>query len=682
MGLVGNISAIPFCRRKGSASIYPSGIVAAYKTYGKTNESPDKNVLKDLSGNNHDIQLMNFAWAGNSGYGLYSHNFNSFGYSNLNIITQTHTSSQLQLKVPYPANGNIYSPAYPVGYIYDFKIKVTGLKAGCTITVIRGTKHEAIVTITQDGVYNIKATVEEYWDQKRIYIFIANLTSGTDNNITIEQIPDYQGGLVFDGIDDYGICDNFPILTKEKGYTVLVLRKWLNIDKPLQCLLSNRVTATASAFVLESRDSNMWYTRSFSNSLVKIDTPVNNLVTYQTTTEYNGRPILIPADNTGSNILTFGKIYDSASYFGNFVLYATEIYNRVLSTEEIEQVKTRMLNEWLANAFSPLALDYQALWTCNGKTNNDADKNVPNLVDSTNPIIPSNFAWKLNSGYGLYTQDYKQLISYIGTTSTPPSRAIGSMNSNSFNIVKIITFQNFIESNQNTTIQSYKIRITGLTPGKALRYGFSGQYMSFSDDGIYQLPTLTGQYIGYNITGATPEEDINITVEQIPEGEGLYLDGVDDVIASLSQLSILNKYSVVGDFSIISRGSKGIGKASNWYIYQSYVFINASSSVGQTFVADAIGFTSSGLILTKNTSLVTDKIGDSFSSTSVRSSVNCEMAFHSLAVIPYELTETQMRQVYDYLKTIKANNLEPIGTAISYDNSVITYNNTIINYGI
>lgn len=37
----------------------------------------------------------------------------------------------------------------------------------------------------------------------------------------------YLGALVFDGVDDYGTCDNFPILTKEKGYTVVALRKWL-----------------------------------------------------------------------------------------------------------------------------------------------------------------------------------------------------------------------------------------------------------------------------------------------------------------------------------------------------------------------------------------------------------------------------------------------------------------------
>lgn len=42
-------------------------------------------------------------------------------------------------------------------------------------------------------------------------------TSNKQGSFTIEQLPLYPGALVFDGVDDYGTCDNFPILNKEKG---------------------------------------------------------------------------------------------------------------------------------------------------------------------------------------------------------------------------------------------------------------------------------------------------------------------------------------------------------------------------------------------------------------------------------------------------------------------------------
>lgn len=42
----------------------------AISTWGKSNDDPDRAILKDLSGNGNDMRLLNFGFAGNSGYGL------------------------------------------------------------------------------------------------------------------------------------------------------------------------------------------------------------------------------------------------------------------------------------------------------------------------------------------------------------------------------------------------------------------------------------------------------------------------------------------------------------------------------------------------------------------------------------------------------------------------------------
>ena len=42
--------------------------VAEWQTYGKTNTDEDRDVLKDLSGNGHDMQLYNFDFTEQSGY--------------------------------------------------------------------------------------------------------------------------------------------------------------------------------------------------------------------------------------------------------------------------------------------------------------------------------------------------------------------------------------------------------------------------------------------------------------------------------------------------------------------------------------------------------------------------------------------------------------------------------------
>lgn len=47
-----------------------SHVKMVISTWGKTNDDPDRAVLKDLSGNGNDMRLLNFGFAGNSGYGL------------------------------------------------------------------------------------------------------------------------------------------------------------------------------------------------------------------------------------------------------------------------------------------------------------------------------------------------------------------------------------------------------------------------------------------------------------------------------------------------------------------------------------------------------------------------------------------------------------------------------------
>ena len=47
-----------------------SHVKMAISTWGKTNDDPDRAVLKDLSGNGNDMRLLNFGFAEGSGYGL------------------------------------------------------------------------------------------------------------------------------------------------------------------------------------------------------------------------------------------------------------------------------------------------------------------------------------------------------------------------------------------------------------------------------------------------------------------------------------------------------------------------------------------------------------------------------------------------------------------------------------
>lgn len=90
------------------------------------------------------------------------------------------------------------------------------------------------VPLNPNGITEIPAIKED--DFLAVYLLNA---AGKVGSITIEQLPLYPGALVFDGVDDYGVCDNFPILTKKKGYTVVALRQWITREERALGLVSN-----------------------------------------------------------------------------------------------------------------------------------------------------------------------------------------------------------------------------------------------------------------------------------------------------------------------------------------------------------------------------------------------------------------------------------------------------------
>ena len=153
---------------------------------------------------------------------------------------------------------------------------------------------------------------------------------------------DYAGAIVFDGVDDYGFCDNFPILTKEKGYTVMALRKWINKKNAYDGLISNKnAWSDGCAFLVEYNDGIKDGTISFNrNTYVNYS---QDYLIYQTSEYYNGNQILTGDVTEGTNILNIGRLANSGfSQYSNFAMYALCIIDHDTSDAEREIV----INKW------------------------------------------------------------------------------------------------------------------------------------------------------------------------------------------------------------------------------------------------------------------------------------------------------------------------------------------------
>ena len=361
------------------------GTIARYSASGLTNEQMKENpVWVDKTGNGYDLQLKNFAWGGMSGVGGYNQNFNQWGYGNLPPALQTYTPHKMELNIPSTLRtGNVYSNLGKEGDIYDFTLKIVGLKDGASLRITKGVVSGNIERIEKDGIYKIYQPLETSWDQLRIYIVIFNPNS-IDLNITIEQLPLYPGALVFDGVDDCGVCDNFPILTKEKGYTVVALRSYL--AESIGYLVYNGTSAKQSAFVFERSDSLDTWSWGINSSIRNL---LPKLMSYQTSNSYNNNIISTGTAIEGDKLIRIASV----GGYSNVAIWELVFLDHDATEEELTKIKDYFVKTY------PWLFPDQA-WTVVGKTNEDEDRaTIANITGNGNNLVLSNFGFAEGSGY-------------------------------------------------------------------------------------------------------------------------------------------------------------------------------------------------------------------------------------------------------------------------------------------
>ena len=523
-----------------------SGITARYSALGLTNEQMAENpVWKDLTGNGHDLQMKNFAWKGMSGVNGYKFDFllNEWTTSNDQI------SEKYSYKIVINNKQNSVQLVNNSGHI-KITLKITGIEINKSIFRVydnAGMEHKQ--DYTKDGIYEIDYTANE--GANKIYFYVVGGNIGQlENPITIEQLPLYPGALVFDGVDDYGVCDNFPILTKEKGYTVVALRQWITRGGIAQGLVSNvKNWLKDGAFLLEYRNIQAEHlNKPISFGAVGSEMDLPHILTYQTSKSYNG--VSITTGNfEGTDVLHVGKLAPTnVGTCINAAIWELVFLDHDATEEELTKIKDYFVKTY------PWLFPDQA-WTVTGKTNEDEDRaTIANITGNGNNLVLSNFGFAEGSGYGLYGENYAG-----GRWVKSTNRADLTWTSYSVNItsVKVASTQLYYQSypeQPSFTIPSYKIKVYGLKDGQTLSYkqvtSEGQQIYKISKDGIYTLPSFLFKANGdwYGFTLGKIQETCDITIEQIPEYEGyLITDGVDDKAIS-KQFKFGENFTVILDF--------------------------------------------------------------------------------------------------------------------------------------
>lgn len=656
-------------RGGGSGDGFPQlpGDVTRWHFGGLTNEmmaAMDDPRIEDADGKGRFLSFKNFAWSGMSGVGGYTENYNSNKwYKTESRIDATWTYKSFNarsIKDNRAAQLFYQSSLSDTGFrVLSCTIKVSGLTDGQGIEYVsNGTQQFVIMRIENDGIYHLPSFD---FGAKNAYYGFKFLKLQESCNITIEQLPLYPGALVFDGVDDYGTCDNFPILTKEKGYTVVALRQWITYNpNAISAIATNASDQSFNgAFTFENYNKGAEQTISYGATQISLQYSKSPF-SWQTTSKYNGFNIA-NGNKDATNSLVLGRSYPQRNEFANFAIWELVFLDHDATEEELTKIKDFFVKTY------PWLFPDQA-WTVTGKTNEDEDRaTIANITGNGNDLVLSNFGFAEGSGYGEYAYNFSD-TSWI---SIPDYGVISDKTSKSFNIKSFVLADYpvlYTAVNKDSSIKKVKIKVTNSIPGFYFGNKPANQIIDLSTDGIYEIPSYNSpnDVTQYGFRCSNVNDSCNITIEQIPEYEGyLVTDGVDDMITS-SAFQMGKDFTIVGDWKFIDNKKSGTGlvKGSSFYIYNTMIgldlYINSGSVKNSLDGIKSINAAcSDGRAYDRNWNEILANTGNVVGSggmLEVSSSGGRfdRIAFKNLVIYPRILSKDDCIKAYNYLQTLKA----------------------------
>lgn len=230
------------------------------------------------------------------------------------------------------------------------------------------------------------------------------------------------------------------------------------------------------------------------------------------------------------------------------------------------------------------------VWTNYGKKNTDTDRNIikNKIPNAGGDLEILNAAYKLNSGFGEYSEDF--------TTWTKSSK-ITSVDSESFDFVTNVNWNLlYYKSNIGKDIPSFKVRIKLKEEGKVF-------YNYITSEGVYTNEAITSEEyvtpISYNTkyTGETPvncgfsigitSEEGSGTITQIPNFEDAFVtDGINDMIVSqktLQEMGVTKELTIVSMIHQISWRDSASVPLTNYIRPSSNNYVRSHvSNIGKT----------------------------------------------------------------------------------------------------
>lgn len=537
---IGNANAIGFKSRVTGGAYFPpelkDALVGVWSAYGKSNDSTDRNIIKNkIKDKGGDFVISNAAFKLNSGFGKYSADFESFDWA-VDISQKQHNKATISL------NGRLCNHA--AIEVDEMKVNIIGNVTELIYWYIANpddtTRSEIRLT---SGINTLPKSYAK--DDGQTYNIGFAYISG-DSEITIEQIPSFEGAFVTDGIDDL-----------------------ITSTKTVQEMLggSNEITVVSMMANLDSRkilcNSNYSNTNGYN---VRNTLEPNGVITMLGYTDKNG--------TTNNLNLIMGdkdsiKLVDKVNFNSDYVFYPAQYYkayyqvawywtfiaNRVLTEDEINLVIEKYNLDRPGEIVKPQVYYNVKKQKISNDNHSAFDDKLIDYSGNGYDAKLYNFGWKEDSGIGKYETDF---------TDWKKSFKVTSFDSESIKFTSDVSWVLLYHpSSIGEDIPSFKVRIKLYGKG-TLYYNYitqEGKYTNVAvKSEIFETP------ISYN-TKYTGETPVNVgftmgvrsgecsgTITQIPEyKDALIFDGIDDY-GKVTGLPILKDYTFLVDRQIINIG--------------------------------------------------------------------------------------------------------------------------------
>ena len=524
-------------------------LIGVWDNYGKKNTDADRNIIKNKIPNaGGDLEILNAAYKLNSGFGEYKEDFTSWRiYPNIEVTDNVITT-----------NGNFNSTWFIYKHaneneINEMNIKVSGIPEGGIIRYFYIPDETATIpvsyNISEDGVYHLP---KSKLSSNRISIGFTVSSSYDWNNIRIEQLSDFGGAFVTDGVNDMIISQKtLQEMGVTKDFTVVSMIHQISWRGSGSVLLTNYIRPTDNIYV--------------RNQVADIGkTGIYGYVVYDVNHSSAGNSHII-------NTILGDKNDYSIHITGNLSQGKFSVQGYINGEDNVVET-SRVAHYWtfallgkateddinLIIGYFNLDRTLKADIYCNiekqGLTNENHAEFNDKLIDYSGngrDLQLFNIGWKGESGVGRYTEEFKNDYWFIQFLQTGVIK-----DGNSIKVVGKLSNAYLLYHIREVSTNAFKVKITGIKDKIRYSYILSGKENNvyFSVDGIYDIPASESieenkSSCGFYINDASVALDwIGLTIEIIPSNKGaLCLDGIND-FGKVINMPIYKDYTIIIDY--------------------------------------------------------------------------------------------------------------------------------------